>query len=67
MTRKHFIVLAKSLKECKPSKYDEDGGWSREYHTWRTCCIAIANSCRVFNPAFDSARFLEACEYNDQY
>lgn len=65
MTRKHFKALAESLKGCKPSKYDEDGGWSSEYHTWKVCCNAVAKSCQVFNPAFDTARFLEACGYDD--
>jgi hypothetical protein len=46
MTKKHFIALAKALKE---------GGAQRDL------CEAIAIVCRQTNPGFDFHRFMTAC------
>jgi len=46
MSKKHFIAIAKTLKE---------------QHADRNMCVAIAQTMRQFNPNFNFSTFLEAC------
>lgn len=56
MTRKHFKALADALAATRP-----DPTFLPERDQWETTRDAVASTCRSFNPNFDRARFLAAC------
>jgi hypothetical protein len=57
MTRKDYILIAKTLKnEQKQFKENEDG-----YILLRILANQFANELQADNPRFDRARFLVAC------
>ena len=62
MTRKHFIALAKALKETKPM---EDITLLQDtlLLQWQTDVIAITEVLSMSNDRFDADRFLKACNY----
>lgn len=49
MSRKHFVALASEIRSIFDAEHR------------RTAAITVAKACRQFNPAFDAARFFEAC------
>jgi len=55
MKRKDYVMLAQTLKTA----YACNPGAEREYH--RRLCQDFAFHLQSDNPAFDRARFLEAC------
>lgn len=57
MSRKHYIALARLLWAARPSKIDAAG-----QAQWHADIDAVADACQQFNPAFDRARFIAACE-----
>ena len=59
MTKQHFKALADALRGVRPdSTASEYELW---YAQWREDIDAVAIACRVFSPAFDYDRFIEAC------
>jgi len=55
MSKKHFVALAKGLKEVRPNAANES------HEQWQRDCIMVAIVCEDANPRFDRARFLRAC------
>jgi len=61
LTRQHFIAIAETLKDCKPSTDD------------RPCCLSqweltVRHICRTvgrYNSNFDYDRFMSACGYEE--
>lgn len=56
MSKKHFIAIAASLHNCRPSAKAR-----AEYKGWLASVNAIADVCRAANSQFDRNRFLVAC------
>lgn len=61
MSKKHFVLLARILRECKPC----DGG--KHYVAlvlfWRALVEKFAYELQTTNPLFEQGRFYDACEY----
>lgn len=57
VTKRHFIELAKKLKDCRPG-----ANWDANKHVqWDLCVKAVADVCYQSNTAFNHGRFIEAC------
>lgn len=54
MTKKHFVMLAATLKEIKPAQ-------AAKLSFWHLTCFSIADFCQSQNAQFDRERFLQAC------
>lgn len=66
MTRVHFALIAKALAESKPSKSEYFGpDYAAAILCWRKVVNALERKFQNTNPAFDSGRFLKACNYGD--
>lgn len=68
MTRKHFIQLAKNLKNSRPvsPRTDNLSLWDQTVyeaclHQWKRSRDAVASACQMSNPGFDWDRFMAAC------
>ena len=59
MSKKHFIQLAKAIRESKPVTPCE-GGLAMSLQ-WRKTAEAIVEVCAANNPNFDRGRFCAAC------
>jgi hypothetical protein len=67
MTKKHFDAFAEKLRSLRPIVHGPEGGvgWTLDTgaaRQWAEDCEAVADVCAKFNPKFDRARFLGACE-----
>ena len=58
MTKKHFEALASALAEGATW----DGDSRNQWEVWHDAVDNIADACARFNPLFDRARFIAACE-----
>lgn len=58
MTRKHFTALARALAASRPIGTPHPDLLAQ----WHDDCDAVAKVCASFNPGFDRARFLAACQ-----
>lgn len=56
MTKKHFNELAKRFEAIRP-RIDAE---SEAYRQWCRDVEAVADTCRMFNGAFDRDRFYRA-------
>ena len=63
ITRKHFKLIAESLKDSTPEPRDFDTPEMYEVAAgqWRDCCKHVGGVLRQTNPAFNRDRFLDAC------
>ena len=61
MTRKDYVKLADVLKDLTPVKMADTGYYQGASDTHYTTCHKLADALASDNPAFDRARFLEAC------
>lgn len=67
MTKQHFSILAHSLKFSVAAAKSQGGSEAEKAARLSGVYLAIegvADVCASFNPRFDKARFLEACEVN---
>lgn len=68
MTRKHFEILARSLKFAHPSSTWTFAHEAEQYNiavrAWGEAVAAVADACAASNPRFDRPKFYEACQYN---
>ena len=55
LERRHFEVIAATLKACKPEGYGDD--WNQ----WRATVSAFIAACYCSNGRFDRDRFVRAC------
>lgn len=55
MSRKHFVALAETLREHRPSEGVD------ALIRWERLCRDIALVCKRDNPRFQTERFLTAC------
>lgn len=63
MTKKHFDAIITALQETRPPRPPQSAPLLVDRHwQWNLDCEAIADVCAKFNPKFDRARFLGACE-----
>ena len=64
MTKKHFKQLANSTAFSHPERTsaDTEATYTAKMIVWGRCVTAVANVCHANNPAFDRAKFLDACE-----
>jgi hypothetical protein len=58
MTRKHFKAIAHALKMNGPNANSEH--YESEAELFKNIVLAIAGTCREFNPRFNAARFESA-------
>lgn len=56
MSRKHYIQFAAMMAARRPNP-----GYAAVYLNWRNICDDLCNILTADNPAFDRARFIEAC------
>lgn len=65
MTRKHFVELARILKNMKPTDCvmtnDELARDEAKRELWENMCNQMADFCHTFNNNFNRQRFLSAC------
>lgn len=63
MTRKHFVELARVLKNMKPPDSNRltKKQLAKEMEVWENMCNQLADFCSTFNYSFDRYRFLSAC------
>ena len=59
MTRKHFKLLAATLKEAHPGLTDHDTAEARK--TWSDVVTGICDVCEDLNSNFDRSKFINAC------
>ena len=59
MTQKHYIFIAKALREARPDIPDRD-----LYEAWGQCVKHFAIAARRDNRAFSYSRFYKACGYD---
>lgn len=62
MTRKHFIEIARALRNTMPSVLTHP----EQYRQWLDDVLELELVCRRINPRFDSDKFREACGCVDQ-
>jgi hypothetical protein len=64
MTRKHFELLAASLRASRPRETTDL--WSElEHKAWRKVVDYLATDLIATNPNFNPARFRDACNATD--
>lgn len=63
MTKKHFEIIAETIKEVYEYQKDNDGKGSRDIKQGaiRVTAENLANAFKGINPNFDENRFLSAC------
>ena len=63
MSRKHFIELARVLKNMMPHKTNRltKLKLANQMKVWENMCSNLADFCSTFNYSFDRYRFLTAC------
>jgi len=61
MTKKDYVLIAEALKDLTPVKMADTGYYQGSSDTHYTMCHKLADALANDNPAFDWARFLEAC------
>lgn len=55
MSKKHFVALANNLFRARPE------GKGAAFKAWVAAVDAVADASASANPAFDRARFVQAC------
>lgn len=58
MTRRHFVMLADAMRECRPSTAPTSPEWQQ----WAQCVRCLTAALARTNPRFDRARFIAYCE-----
>lgn len=63
MTKKHFAAIARVINETRGGNPDSNAAQA----ALDLVSLRLAGELRMFNPAFDKARFLTACgmEYSE--
>lgn len=59
MQRRHFELIAESLRSAKPMPHDTDQ--SARLSQWVSTCNRFARDLNATNPQFNRERFLRAC------
>jgi len=59
MTKKDYILIAKSLSASLPTEYQHEHTTATE--AWYQTVIRLANTLEKENPLFDRKKFLIAC------
>jgi hypothetical protein len=61
MTKRHFEMLAATLRDCKPPWPTDSPVTHMAMTQWEFVCRRFARMCATHNPRFDRARFIQAC------
>ena len=62
MTRKHYKIIAESLKRTRPGSHSVLAGVALEEELqWNNTVTDLARVLSSTNPRFNRARFVEAC------
>lgn len=61
MTKKDYILIADTLKYCRPCKIAKPKGYEDRMEAWRGTVEELTKRLQAENTRFDRSRFLEAC------
>jgi len=61
MTRKHFLLIAETIKAQIEAERPTDSSGERAEQALRRLAMRFAQALATTNPGFDSERFLRAC------
>jgi len=66
MTSKHFIIMAKALRNAYPTEDKQTRG--KKLDVWMEVVDSLATMCKEINPQFNRGKFLSACypHYREQ-
>ena len=69
MTSKHFIIMAKALRNAYPTEDKQTRGKKLDaLDAWIELVDSLATVCKEINPQFNRGKFLSACypHYREQ-